>query len=58
MRIVPNIGYATNGSLGEYFGTLKKVPVITIELPHTKKGNAWEDLLYRNAEGIIYSALN
>ncbi len=57
MRIVPNIGYATHGSLGEYFGTLKKVPVITLELPHTGTGKAWEDLLYRNAEGIIYSAL-
>jgi murein peptide amidase A len=58
MRIVPGIGYATPGSLGEYFGTLKKVPVITLELPHTGKGKAWEDILYRNAEGIIYSALN
>jgi murein peptide amidase A len=58
MRIVPDIGYATPGSLGEYFGTLKKVPVITIELPHTGKGKDWEDLLHRNAEAIIYSALN
>ncbi len=58
MRIAPDIGYATPGSLGEYFGTLKKVPVITLELPHTGKGKDWEDRLHRNAEAIIYSALN
>jgi protein MpaA len=58
MRIVPDIGYATSGSLGEYFGNLKKVPVITLELPYTKRGQSWEDLLHRNAEAIIYSALN
>jgi murein peptide amidase A len=58
MRIIADIGYATTGSLGKYFGTLKRVPVITLELPHTGKGKAWEALLYRNAEGIIYSALN
>jgi protein MpaA len=58
MRIVPDIGYSTPGSLGEYFGTLKKVPVITLELPSTGKGNYWQDLLDCNAEAIIYSALN
>jgi murein peptide amidase A len=58
MRIVPDIGYATPGSSGEYFGNLKKVPVITLELPHTGKCEDWENLLQRNAEAIIYSALN
>jgi protein MpaA len=58
MRIVPDIGYSTPGSLGEYFGNLEKVPVITLELPRTGKGKDWEDLLQRNAEAIIYSALN
>ena len=58
MRIVSDLGHATPGSLGEYFGNLKKVPVITLELPHKGKGNYWEVLLHRNAEAIIYSALN
>ena len=38
MRIIPNIGYATRGSLGEYFGTLKKVPVITHRIASYRKG--------------------
>jgi hypothetical protein len=58
MRIIPELGYMTTGSLGEYFGTLKKIPVITLELPQTRRGKAWDDLLQRNAEAIIYSALN
>jgi protein MpaA len=58
MRIIPELSYITTGSLGEYFGTLKKVPVITLELPQTGRGQAWEDLLSRNAEAIIYSAFN
>ena len=58
MRIIPNIGYGTLGSLGEYFGKLKRVPVITIELPQTGKGKDWEELLHYNAEAIIYSSLN
>lgn len=58
MRIESNLGYITLGSLGTYFGNLKKIPVITIELPHTRKGKVWEDLLDRNSQAIIYSALN
>jgi len=58
MRIVPDLGYPTPGSLGKYFGTLKKVPVITLELPGTGRGQNWQNLLRRNAEAIIYSALN
>ena len=58
MRIVPDIGYATPGSLGQYFSKLKKVPVITLELPYTGKCQDWEELLYLNAEAIIYSTLN
>ena len=57
MRIKDDIGYNTPGSLGTYFGKVRKVPVITLELPHTEQGTAWENLLNCNANAIITSAL-
>jgi protein MpaA len=57
MRIKDDIGYNTPGSLGTYFGKMRNVPVITLELPHTGQDTAWEDLLNCNANAIITSAL-
>lgn len=56
MRIKSDIGYTTPGSLGIYFGKIKKIPVLTLELPHKRKNKDWEYILRINAEAIIFSA--
>lgn len=42
--VVPNIGYTTPGSLGQWAGFDRKIPIVTLELPSRASADqAWED---------------
>ena len=41
---IPNIGYPTPGSLGNWGGNDRQIPMITLELPRTlPAARAWPD---------------
>jgi protein MpaA len=54
LAVKANIGYATPGSLGTYFGAEREVPVITLELPPLNTPN-WNRIIDLNVRAIAYS---
>jgi hypothetical protein len=52
-KVTEDVGYPTPGSLGNYAGREKGIPVITLELPKISPEKAWKD----NARALI-AAIN